>query len=76
MLSPDQRIRSLKTVLAAAVARRIYADELALHHLRRSVRLKPLEAEWVKSQQIDGFTLGRLVQIALALGCEVSIHAR
>lgn len=76
MVSSDQRIRGLKTVLAAAVARRICADDRALYQLRATVRLKPAEAEWARTQQIDGFTLGRLVQIALALGCDVSIHAR
>lgn len=75
-LTPEQRMRKLKSVIAAAVARKLDTDPAALHRVHGGLRLKPFEIEWAVTQQTSGFTLGRLVQIALALGCDVSISAR
>jgi hypothetical protein len=75
-LSPDQRMRKLKSVIAAAIARKLHTDPAALGRVHRGLRLKPFEIEWAMSQQTTFFTLGRLVQIALALGCDVSVSAR
>jgi hypothetical protein len=76
LLSPDRRMRSMKSVVAAAIARRLDRDPSALDRVQTELRLKPAEPTWVRSQQIDGFTLGRMVRIALALGCDVSIDVR
>jgi hypothetical protein len=76
VLSPDERMRSLKSVVAVAIARKLDSDPFALDRVRAELRLKPDEATWARTQQIDGFTLSRMVRIALALGCDVSIDAR
>lgn len=76
VLSPNERIRKLKSVLATAVARKLHTDPAALERLRSTLHVKSSEIEWARSQQVDAFSLGRLVQIALAVGCTVSIDAR
>lgn len=75
-LTADERMRKLKSVLAAAIARKLDTDPAALDRVHPRLRLKDFEIEWAVTQQTSGFTLGRLVQIALALGCDVSISAR
>lgn len=76
LLSPEQRMRSLKSVVAVAIARKLDRDPYALERVQAKVRLKPAEVEWIRAQQIDLLTLSRMVRVALALGCDVSIDAR
>lgn len=72
-VSVNDRMRKLKSVLAAAIARKLDGDPAALYLADSKLRLKQAELNWLLAQQIDLFTMGRLVQIALALGCDVSL---
>ena len=76
VLTPDERMHKLKSVIGAAIARKLHIEPECLHRAPKSLRLKPIELEWAMTQQADLFTFGRLVQIALALGCDVSVSAR
>jgi hypothetical protein len=69
-------MRSLKSVVATAIARKLDREPWVLDRVQSALRLKPTEEDWVRTQQIDGLTLSRLVRIALTLGCDVSIDAR
>lgn len=73
-LSPDARLRKLKSVVGAALARRLHTDPGSFDRIDRAIRLKPREVDWIRAQMLDGFTLSRLVLIALALGCDVSVR--
>jgi hypothetical protein len=72
-LSPDARLRKLKSVVGTALARRLHADPESFERIDRSIRLKPREVDWIRAQMLDGFTLSRLILIALAIGCDVSV---
>lgn len=72
-LSVDHQLRRLKSIVATAVARRLANDPAASEHALGRERLRPNEIEWVRDQHIDRLTLSRLIRIAVALGCKVSI---
>jgi hypothetical protein len=76
VLTPDERMHKLKSVIGAAIARKLHTEPESLDRIPSGLRLKPFETEWAMSQQTSFFSLGRLVQIALALGCDISISAR
>lgn len=72
-LSPDERLRRLKSIVATAIARKLDAEPAALARADSTIRIRDAETEWLRSQTYDPFTLSRLVLVALAIGCEVSI---